>query len=279
MIELVSYSPSPSPELKGSAAKKQFRFPGDMDFFQRVRIAKKDRSLVQVYWQVIKGFQRLARKVKNSSLVYWVELKAGEYKGEKLRWTANEVLNGYKIVDGHRVSTMEMFSNPEDVIKLDTIHWDQPKRRFIEVSTIYALRWTNHRPILDEGKKEFEKEIRQEYQQLMKSGNVYKAMKRLYLLTTNEKEKELLEELFNSPIGELSQIKNDIVQTNLVATLSQSQITKKRIREAKLRIRHRLDMLGFDEEAQQEAISDPQTLGQRIQQMTKRWVAERYEKR
>ena len=122
-----------------------------------------------------------------------------------LRWTPKDIINGYvKLIDGTRKSFVDCLDD-DTIIKVD---WIVPVGDdFAECSTNYYYNQTP--PTKDELIKGLKEDI-DEYRET----NTMKSMKRFYsLLIALGKEKNKQRQLvsyFNSPIGYVNKIKNDL---------------------------------------------------------------------
>jgi hypothetical protein len=119
-------------------------------------------------------------KLMKDEDIYLVDIKAGLYSAIPQKWTPQEVVQGYKDIDGgkRKLFFEQVFTN-ESVIKIDVILFQDGN--FVELTINYYFRFPNgmksFRIYSDE---DMRKKIRWSYQK-EKEINFYKSLKRLFL--------------------------------------------------------------------------------------------------
>lgn len=240
-LQLLAYSPANHPEVKGSASDITIAYPSDIDLFQKIVIDKNGKSVNEINKQLARGFKRLSTSFP-SSMFYWQEMKGGMKDGEKIRWSREEVK---KMKHKSGLKLHEIFNNPDDIVKLDTLKWDPKQKRFIETTIVFDPRYKNGKPIHAKEKSNYVQDIENEIESLRKEGKKYKMLKRRYLLA-DEDEKELYKNLFNSPVGALNQLIADIEAKNWVKEHATNKRDKNRVAKAEAEIKRKLKTLNLE---------------------------------
>ena len=179
----------------GSNSKKGILYGSDFDLFSPI---KEDASALA------KHFQQIFSK----PFKYLLEFKCGKNKkGDKLVWSQKQIKKGVnkgiKLADAIKQDAL---------IKTDIIL--ESGNTFVEISIIYATKYQNQKT-KEQIESEFEDEIK-EYS----LENSFKALKRLYSLLSlddkNMKLKEKLIKFFNSDIGLVNKVANDLETLSLL---------------------------------------------------------------
>jgi hypothetical protein len=133
-----------------------------------------------------------------------------EFKYHIIRWTPKEILNGYKTLDdGSKYDLENGFKTPSNT-KLDVIGWIYGNR-FCDFSMIYQFNF-NGKPINGINLNS-EEGIKQDIIYLLNEKEYFKMAKRIFSIarrTDDEKVMGILSNLFNSELGIIYQIINDI---------------------------------------------------------------------
>lgn len=241
-------------KLVGSASKKNSLFPSDRDYFTKIPI--KDENDLKT---VSKNLQLMVKRIIEAPDLFFKELKGGIYKGKKVRWTAKQVLNG-RINKNFTLN--DIWNNTHnDIVKVDFIKFIE--NRFVENTIVFELVHKNGVPLVKH--EDFKEVIKSDIGKYLKQKNYWKALKRLSLLKP-KKTKLLM--LFNSPLGYLSQLINEIEQFNYVKTHYKEQISPEMINEAKLEIRRGFSVLELDEKLSKTKLNNI------LQKRTLKWIRE-----
>lgn len=127
-----------------------------------------------------------------------------------IRWTADEVLKGYKILrDGRKFKLEDAFQTPT-ITKIDAVSWVQ-NSRFTDFSVIYEFHHND--TILNPGMKDIETSIRENIYILRQNGNYFKMAKRMFALAKYKgytRELRILSEMFNGDLGRLYHVYGDL---------------------------------------------------------------------
>jgi hypothetical protein len=111
--------------------------------------------------------------------------------------------NGVSFIDALKMRSM---------IKIDVI--TLINSRIIEISEVYSITLDETSNIENTEKDYIKQDILQEYKQIIKNGNYFKALKKMYsiirLENENDRQLDILINYFNSPIGLLYRIKSDL---------------------------------------------------------------------
>ena len=187
-------------KLAGSASLRSMMYYSDYDFNCKIRVRKPT--------PIFNEFKRILTYVNNK--LYFIEFKIEYIDGTKL-----------KINDPNKLR-LHMFKNI-NFVKVDYIVFLDYV--FKEVSIMYIFN----------GKKETEdiiKTLRDDYDELMKNGEKFKAMKRLFSIYKIEKDYpniKRLTTLFNSNMGKLYQTNSNLNTILLLKTMYDDALTKNRI--------------------------------------------------
>lgn len=180
--------------IGGSASLKSQQYAGDYDASEKV-----DAPLPSL----VKGFQTIIRNLKK---YYIGDIKCGVYN-DKVRWTPDEVLKGFQIIQGHRFTLEEGFQSGRT--KVDVIA--KVKGRYTDFSMIYYFS-VNGKPLNEEPKDPI-KAIKDDIKLLQKQGETFKVLKRQFSLAkinNNTKELKRLSDIFNSDRGKLYKLLSDV---------------------------------------------------------------------
>jgi hypothetical protein len=180
----------------GSNSKKGILYPSDFDLFSPI---KEDAAALAHHLQ----------QVFKKPFKYLIETKIGEYKNKKLIWTQKQIQNGT-----NKGITLEQAIKMDALIKTDII---LPQgNSFVEISIIYNTKYQTQKT-----KEQIESEFEDEIKEYSKN-NSFKALKRLYSLLSlddkNMKLKEKLIKFFNSDLGLVNKVGNDLSTLSLLVS-------------------------------------------------------------
>jgi len=189
----------------GSASKKGILYYSDFDLFSPIKESAE---------ALAHHFQQLFKK----PFKYLIETKIGEYKNKKLIWTQKQIKKGV-----NKGIKLEDAIKQDALIKTDIIL--EQGNSFVEISIIYATKYQTQKT-----KETIEQELEEEIKEFSKD-NSFKALKRLYSLLSlddkNMKLKEKLIKFFNSDVGLVNKIANDLATLSLL--VSKYKINYKKI--------------------------------------------------
>lgn len=133
-----------------------------------------------------------------------------DFRPNIIRWTANEILKGYKILQDGRKFTIEQAIDSPAIAKLDVISWVQ-NNRFTDFSMIHTFK--NNGKVLNPSLRDFEESIKDNIYVLHHEKKFYKMSKRIFSLAKfkdNQEILEMLSPLFNGDLGRLYIVYGDI---------------------------------------------------------------------
>ena len=154
------------------------------------------------------------------------------FKFHILRWTIDEILQGYKTLHNKKISLVEALQTPA-LFKLDVIGFTRDK--FMEFSIIYDVR-NEHNERVNNYRVNVKESLENDIKNYISTGKYYKALKRYYskLKYEHKHNKQNLNEMkdlikfFNSQVGILNSVKNDI-ETILILVESESVLPAEKI--------------------------------------------------
>ena len=198
LFELVSMTDKY--RVEGSSNIEKIINYGDIDLLE---IAKK-----QSHKEILNHFQHVFLEIKKFPRVVITDFKCGQKNGAALRWTYEDLKKGTK----KGISFLDALKM-ESTIKLDVVvNLD----RFLEITTVYDF-GLNYKEISDE---DFIRDLKNDYRKQVKTNNLYKAIKRIFLIMkiTDKKNKMLIKFInyFNEPNALLYRLKSDLETTLLV---------------------------------------------------------------
>jgi hypothetical protein len=198
LFELVSITDKY--RVEGSSDIEKLIHYGDIDLLE---IAKKQSDK-----NILEHFKHVFEEIKKFPRVVITDFKCGKKNGAALRWTYDDLVKGEK----KGVSFFDALKM-ESTIKLDVV---ANLDRFLEITTVYDF-GDNYVEITDD---EFIKDLVNDYEKQIKSGNFYKAIKRMFLIMkiTDKKNSKLIDFInyFNEPYALLYRLKSDLETTLLV---------------------------------------------------------------
>jgi len=189
-----------------------------------------DFDIVSVITEPAEALANHFKKLFSKPLgVYLMDFKAGLKDGEKLRWNKRQLAQGMNqgvsLADAIKMDTL---------VKLDLIV--PVGDSFAEVSEIYETKYQTKKT-----KKQIEKELEEDITMYAKD-NSMKALKRMYSLISLEtgrtKMKKKLIDFFNSDVGLVNKVANDLEL--LEALTNKYTIPKKKIEATKQMLKQRL---------------------------------------
>lgn len=160
-----------------------------------------------------KEYNQMIKVINNNDLEELKELIRNKYT---IRWTLNDLLNGYKILPGNRQINLSDALQHKTIVKLDI--WAPINGRYIEVSNFLSLIEIdkNGNQTLINGKQpDYIKSIKSDVKSFFSENNLnaFKATKRLWLLAATFKDQKMLEKinkLISSDAGIMYQVASDI---------------------------------------------------------------------
>ena len=187
-------------ELVGTSSLKSQLYPSDYDFMTKInKIYPKDYIFVE--------FMNILHKIQAENNLYFIEFKFQNQDGTKHK------IN--KITDfTHNAFNNHFNINKIDFCKIDLIINIDNKNEFKEVSCIYFFN-SSKKEITPE---EYIKTLKQDQIELYNEGKYYKSLKRLLIISKLNDDLKMVEKLttlFNSEIGKLYLLKNELEASQL----------------------------------------------------------------
>jgi hypothetical protein len=157
--------------------------------------------------------QNMVYRIKQYKEIYFSNVKAGvDSKGEGVKWTEEEVLRGYKEIDG-------IYKDLGDAIAMDGICnieiWSKVQGRYIEISNFLVMEWFDENGVkhpLNAPMYDLIPRVKEDVKKYQ-DDNTFKASKRMWILARNYNDMEMLEKLqvlLSSDAGDLYIILSDI---------------------------------------------------------------------
>jgi hypothetical protein len=186
--------------LLGSQNNPRMLYTTDYDFMEILT----PRTMKTA--EIVKLMKNKVKKIRNMDNVYLGDVKAGEFKGEKLRWSGDEIIQGFKKIENQIIQLREAINQKDTDFKIDMIMFLDTTGRYHEMSNV-IMRKKPPSSTSNNIRQELLKEVKEK----KREGKIYKSIKRLYsFLATykgREKEKEELLDIINNPIlGALHQM-------------------------------------------------------------------------
>jgi len=191
----------------GSSRYKTIRYNSDFDLETHMNI--KTRNVKNTIKSIYNHFKKIFIDCKRNPHLFITDFKCGVDKvGEPLRWTYKDIMKGYKVIDGYNVS-FEDAIKMKSTIKLDIIYL--LNGIFNEISDNYYIKIDDITNYSEITKDSILKSIHADYEQQIKDGQYYKALKRKFATDNiNGKDTSQLLQYFNSDIGLLNKTKADL---------------------------------------------------------------------
>lgn len=192
-------------KLVGSASVLGNIVTNDYDLneiFEEVKANKMD-SLTRLYFMFLWKFE----KIYNSTNLWIVDFKCGEYDTEPIRWNIDDMGNGYKTINKKKIMFVDCLTQSNTKTKLDVVLL--LNNRFVEISELYYIKVNNKSNF---NPNDFKRgtvinQLKDDMNTLIDEKNYFKALKREYrilsILGKNKKRQQVLADLFNGVCGYL----------------------------------------------------------------------------
>lgn len=144
----------------------------------------------------------------------------------KVRWTIQDILNGYTILFNTKKYLFKDIFNQQSIIKIDVMLFDDTEIRFIPFSNYFEF--VNKNKNINFEPQEVENSLQNEADDLQSKGNYYKAVKRLYSLSLLKKDTKAAKKylkIINSNAGYLYFVRGNIENCIQVLSLYKKQKT------------------------------------------------------
>ena len=210
-------------KLIGSASLKNILYASDYDLNNIVRL-KGDKPLAALKQE----FQKKFRDAEKDPNMYIPDFKCGEYNGEPLRWNKTDMKNGYKTVDGKRI-TFESCILQHAVFKLDLTYFLNGE--FNDLSQFYLIEL--HGKLNFDPNEMTPKVLKQRLAtdaiHYYDNGNFLKCLKRLFAIQRLENKPDMkLIDFLNSNVGLCNQQKGNL---DIIRILLEQDFKKPKFKE------------------------------------------------
>lgn len=189
--------------------------------YHPVEVAQKVKTLYQSGLLSNEEYKKLAKLIKPKLTKNdYEEIHEILRKHFVVRWTAQDILNGYKMLPkGVRLTLPEAIQQ-QTVIKIDI--WGEVDGRFIEMSTfiVPVVRYSNGKKEIINGDmrmSEFDPAVRKEVDKFYANDKVLKMAKRMFSLARFRQDNKVIQAvlpLLASSVGKISQIIGDADTAN-----------------------------------------------------------------
>ena len=184
----------------------KYRIEGSSDIEKIIDLMEIAKKLS--HKDILEHFKHVFEEIKKFPRVVITDFKCGQKNGASLRWKYDDLVKGEnKGVSFYDALKMKSTIKLDIVVNLD---------RFLEITTVYDF-GMNYEEISDEA---FIKDLVMDYQKQVKTNNLYKAIKRIFLIMkiTDKKNGKLIQFInyFNEPYALLYRLKSDLETTLLV---------------------------------------------------------------
>ena len=181
-------------DIIGSYSDTNLKYFSDIDLEEFVKTKR-------TYSQILKLFQYKYTKALSNPNMWVTDFKSGFYNGKPIKWSYDELMDGYKYIDSIRIPFIDTLTQIS-IIKFDLVILLDDI--YVEITTNYYFDFTNKNKTYREQNRE--QKLLYDYK-LLKEDNFYKALKRLYSyykLTGNKEYQKILLKIFNSKFGFLN---------------------------------------------------------------------------
>jgi len=197
--------------LIGSSNIRNIKYAVDYDLNENLKI----NDSVQILNGVYKEFLQMFEKAHKKEDYYIVDFKCGynEKNNEPIRWSFEDLKNGYKYVDKNKVTFQQCLIMPNNIIKLDLVYLYHGI--FTDINILYNFHIVGKKKDLQKEKENVEKDmtesIQEDIEELIKDKNYFKVLKRMFALSNlKEKPDHKLLDIFNSDLGMLYKTINSL---------------------------------------------------------------------
>lgn len=227
----------------GSASLKKIKYFSDYDLDE---LFEEDRTNDTIYTKIYKSFKKKFVDARKNPNLFITDFKCGlNSDGEPLRWSYDDMMKGYKIMENRRKITFEECIDIKTTIKLDLVALIDGL--YTEFSENYYFKIGENGGnffLHDIDKEHLLNELKHSYDEYMYvEQNYLKALKRTFAykeLKNKKKYKSQLLKLmnyFNSYIGLLNKIRSEL-DIILVLIENKHDFRKPKIQDIIFNIKH-----------------------------------------
>jgi len=199
----------------GSASIRNILYSSDYDVNEEVFDPKQtsSQSLEYIYEMFLDKFKYAS---KRENRTYIMDFKCGiDDNGEPLRWDYEDMKKGYKKVNGRQYDFYDaLMMKPPSMVKIDVVTF--LNGRYLELSQIYKIKIGKELNYKIEKTGDIINRLNEETVKLIKEGNYYKALKRIFSnrkIHQNQKIDNKIERIIdflNSDVGIVGKSKSDL---------------------------------------------------------------------
>lgn len=175
-------------DVIGSYKNPKRKFYGDIDLEEKLgKISPRD---------FVDKMRDKILKIKKTDGIYFIDFKAGNFNGKPLKWSENELIDGYRYIDDTRRIDLASAVTDNSIIKLDVLVLE--KDYMMPISINYYF--NKIRP----NKNKFKGDIYFYGVELKKKGDLIgyvKKMKMYYTLVGDKEGEEEMTKILNSKLG------------------------------------------------------------------------------
>jgi len=224
LVKLINFiSVEGKTSIIGSSTLKPIRYNSDYDLSTEIK------GPLDIAHKIYLRFKEIFRLSKKDRNIFITDFKCGiDSYGEPLRWKYNDIMKGFKNVDGETYF-FESCLFHKSTIKIDIVYLINNK--FTELSDNYYIKIGNNTNFEDISKKSVKQSLKNDYDQLVNDGKYYKALKREFSMIEIDQPKNKLSnrqlkliDYFNSDIGILNKGRADL---DLLLILLEDQTFRK----------------------------------------------------
>ena len=195
-------------KLVGTRADKNIKYSADYDLKEK----KTFKKTSDIYFYIFNLFREKYKEALQNPNIWIVDLKAGMFRGQPIKWNKEEIKRGYKNIDSYIILFTDCLQQ-DSIIKLDIIAIDK-EHNITEYSDIYRIKvgdlnLTQFQP----SKEEEAKSLLNDVYSKVSYKKYFKALRRLYqyaIIIKNNKLQEDLLTIMNSSLGEDYKIMSDL---------------------------------------------------------------------
>mgnify|MGYP000002872928 CR=1 FL=1 len=204
-------------KIVGSQTLPHLKFKSDFDLLEQFNTP----DVGSYPKRILKIFQAKFKRALKEPNMFITDFKCGEDdKGEPLRWDKKSIQEG--VLRGYRFEDQLL---KKSVIKMDIIAFIDGVA--IEFTNNFWFRLNGYQNYENKTTDQIYKEMLQDGREYLADGNVFKAMKRVFaslkLIDKGKETRDLMQTFFNSSVGYLNSVKNDI---DTLKTLTETKFKK-----------------------------------------------------
>jgi len=162
----------------------------DIDGRQTVLFCENKEEAVT---KIVKLLKKMAHNINDTTNIFWSNLKAGFHNNKEVKWTIEEVMRGFIVFPNRDVLYLKDAIQQPGIVNIEI--WRFINDRFVEISNFYRLRYCDKQgkvQIINNIKDDFKEAMKKDIKVLLKEGNYYKALKRVFVLGVRKNDKKIV---------------------------------------------------------------------------------------